>query len=83
MKLILRGCSKSPVKMTLRIPSLACFSVPWKRKTLFLRARSFAHVLIAYVPLRELRRLELLGPFYPPFLTRTLRGSLIQVWNCG
>ncbi len=33
-----RGCSKSPVKMTHRIFSLACFSAPWKRKPLFLRA---------------------------------------------
>src|SRR5699024_5246333 len=32
---IIRGCSKSPVKLTLRISSLACFSVP--------------HVLITYV----------------------------------
>ena len=32
-----RGCSKSPIKMTHRISSLACFSV--------------THVLVAYVPL--------------------------------
>src|SRR5699024_12448099 len=32
-----RGCSKSPVKMTHRISSLACFSA--------------AHVLFAYIPL--------------------------------
>jgi len=43
--------------MTHRISSLACFSVPWKRKSLFLRAKRIpgsipcAHVLISYAVL--------------------------------
>nr|WP_304213385.1 hypothetical protein [Fredinandcohnia onubensis] len=53
--------------MTHRISSLTCFSVPWKRRSLFLRARTSAHVLTDTIRYSKLRRLELLGPFQPPF----------------
>src|SRR5690625_15261 len=69
-----RGCSKSPVNLTLRITLLACFSAAlvskcihsasWKRKPLFLRAKQ---VRWRFSWCLKLRRLELLGLFYPPF----------------
>jgi len=68
------GKNDTSVKMTLRISSLACFSVPWKRKSLFRRAERIQEEVFLVLTYKvhtfrysKLRRLEILGPFHPPF----------------